>query len=164
MAKLLDSVKPKAIAAVNVLASPLMLQASHVQHEDLTPSEIEASWVVEGAPRARVKHLAQAPDGELAVALWDCTAGKFNWYFGGDEFVHILVGEVTVTDGDGQTRTLRPGDIAYFPAGMRSLWHVHGYVKKLAIFRQNRPSLIFRARRKLSSILRSAPAAAANGA
>jgi uncharacterized protein len=158
MAKLLDSVRPKARAAAEVLAAQtLMLKAENIHHDDLTAADIDPTWVVEGTPKARVKHLVAAPDGALAIALWDCTAGKFDWYFAGDEFVHILAGEVTVRDGDGRTRVLRPGDIAYFPAGMRSLWHVHEYVKKLAIFRFNRPSFTFRARRKLSSLL-GAPA------
>lgn len=160
MAKLLDSVRPKAQAAVDLLAAqPLMMQAAHVGHDDLSPAEIDPSWIVEGSPRARVKHLVAAPDAALAIALWDCTAGKFDWYFSGDELVHILVGEVTVRDGDGSTRVLKPGDIAYFPAGMRSLWHVHDYVKKLAVFRNNRPSFARRAQRKLASLI--APAARA---
>lgn len=156
MASVVDAVKTRAVAATDALVPPMMVQFAHVQHDDLTPAEIEPSWVLEGSPRARVKHIAHASDDELAIALWDCTAGRFDWHFGGDEFVHILAGEVTVTDGDGTTRKLKPGDTAYFPAGMNSVWHVHEYVKKLAVFRQNRPPLAVRARRKIGALVRIA--------
>jgi uncharacterized cupin superfamily protein len=156
MARILDSVRPKALAAAQGWAEPLMMQAFHVANGELEPADIAPDWVVEGAPKARAKHLFVAPDKHLSIALWDCTEGKFNWYFAGDEFVHILEGEVTVRDGDGSERRLRPGDVAYFPAGMRSLWHVHGYVKKVAMFRQNRPTLVARARRKLAALVKSA--------
>lgn len=153
MARLLESVLPKAAAQFLTRPAPL-IQVSHVRHEDLTRADIPTEWIVSGTPQARVKHLQVSPDEKLAIALWDCTEGSFNWYFAGDEFVHILEGEVTVRDGDGSTHVLRPGDIAYFPAGLTSLWRVHGYVKKLAVYRQEPPSLALRAWRKAKRILR----------
>jgi uncharacterized cupin superfamily protein len=131
------------------------MQSSHVFHDDLADAPIPPEWVLEGAPKARMKDVAQANDEGLRVALWDCSAGKFNWYFNTDEFVHILEGGVTVTDERGGTRALKPGDVAYFPAGMRSVWHVEKYVKKLAVLRDNEPSLVWRARRKLGELLSS---------
>ena len=71
--------------------------------------------------------------------IWDCTAGKFRWYFGVDETVHILEGEVTVSDDGGNTRTLRAGDIGFFPAGTWMTWRVEKYVRKVAFLRHPLP-------------------------
>jgi len=134
---------------------PLAVQHSHVFHRDLHPSGIPDEWVISGHPQARVKLLAQADDAEVRAALWDCTAGTFKWHFGADEVVHILEGEVQVSSENGATRTLKPGDVAYFSAGMSSVWHVPKYVKKLAIGRDNQEPFVRRAQRKLSNLFAS---------
>jgi uncharacterized protein len=129
------------------------VQTSHVAYTDLTSAPIPSDWVLEGKPEARVKHLAKATDDGLAVALWDCTAGKFNWFFQGDEFVHILEGEVTISNEDGSDkRVLKPGDVAYFIAGTHSIWQVDKYVKKVALFRDNHVGLVWKARNKLGQL------------
>lgn len=142
------------LTSVGCGSEKLEMQTESIAHDDLTSAPIPSDWVLEGKPEARVKHLAKADDDGLAAALWDCTAGKFNWFFVGDEFVHILEGEVTVSNEDGSNkRVLRPGDVAYFPAGMHSIWHVEKYVKKIALFRDNHVGVVFRARRKLGQLL-----------
>ena len=47
---------------------------------------------------------------------WSCSAGRFNWHYTVDETVHIISGEVFVTDHKGETHRLGPGDMAFFPA------------------------------------------------
>lgn len=108
------------------------------EDEGLVPAPIRPGWILDGQPRARAKALASSRDGLSRSALWDCTAGRFEWHFGADETVHILQGEVIVTCPTGTTTTLRTGDVAYFPAGISSVWHVPVYVKKLAILRAKR--------------------------
>lgn len=130
----------------------------------LESAPIPADWVLEGAPAARVAELSRSADGTAMTAVWDCTGGAFNWFFGGDETVHVLEGEVTVDDGQVR-RTLRRGDVAFFPAGTWARWDVNGYVKKLAFCREAvpRPALIaIRLWRALKARLRgSRPAPAA---
>ncbi len=130
-------------------------QHSHVFHEDLAPTQIPPMWVLSGQPQARVKLLAAASDEGMRAALWDCSAGKFKWHFRSDELVHILDGEVRVTDAGGSSRTLKTGDVAYFAAGTDSIWHVDRYVKKLAVLRDNRESIVDRAQRKLNQLFAS---------
>ena len=115
-------------------------QYAHSGHRDLEPAPIEPSWILEGAPIARLKVLHAASDQRYVVALWDCTAGRFRWHFNADEVVHILDGEVSVTDEDGGERILRPGDTALFPKGSTNVWHVPRYVRKMAVNRYDRPS------------------------
>lgn len=106
---------------------------------ELQPSPIPASWVVEGAPRAFAKRLAVSADGTSSVMAWSCTPGRFHWHYVVDETLHIISGEVFVTDDNGNSRRLGPGDMAFFPAGSSSLWHVTKEVKKLAFCRHSMP-------------------------
>ncbi|HEY8571426.1 cupin domain-containing protein [Phenylobacterium sp.] len=117
----------------------------HARLEDarLEPAPIRPEWVMEGQPLARSAELSRSPDGTALTALWDCTAGTFNWFFAGDETVHILEGEVLVSGDDG-VRTLKAGDVALFPAGTWSTWRVPQYVKKVAFCRDPLPKPVLK--------------------
>jgi uncharacterized protein len=105
----------------------------------LDPAPIEAGWIVEGTPQARARELARSADGTAVVVAWSCTAGRFYWHYGVEEMLHIISGEAFVTDDAGVERRLGPGDMAFFPAGSRSLWHVPVAVRKLAVCRHALP-------------------------
>ncbi len=132
----------------------LSIQTGSTSEGALDPSPIKPEWILEGTPVARARTLTRAGDGRFSCALWDCTAGRFNWFFGCDEIVHILEGEVTVRE-PGAEYTLRPGDVAYFPAGSTSTWTVSRYVKKFAIHRSVAPTLLRRIRGRIGRIVRS---------
>jgi uncharacterized cupin superfamily protein len=123
---------------------------------DLDPAPIRPEWVLEGSPVARCRHWSESSDGTTSAMVWDCTAGRFRWYFGGDEIVHIIEGEVVVA-GDGVAeRTLRPGDAALFRAGTWATWHVPHYVRKHAICRDSLPAAVtlpLRAARKAGRLV-----------
>ena len=116
----------------------VVIAPSILDDEELTAAPIPEHWVLEGRPAARAKGLASSADGLSNAALWDCTAGRFEWRFGADETVHILEGSVIVTCPSGETTTLETGDVAFFPAGITSVWEVPHYVKKLAVLREQR--------------------------
>lgn len=103
---------------------------------------IEPTWILDGAPVARVADHARSEDDSAHSAVWDCTAGTFRWYFHWDETVVILEGEVHVTAEDGSSYTLRAGDMGYFAARTWSTWHIDDYVKKAAFIRRPFPSPI----------------------
>jgi uncharacterized cupin superfamily protein len=105
----------------------------------LDPDPIRADWVIEGSPKARSKYLAGSADRAASVMAWSCTAGRFQWCYKVDEVLHIISGEVFVTDEQGTVRRLGPGDMAFFPAGARSVWHVPHEVRKLAMCRHSMP-------------------------
>jgi uncharacterized cupin superfamily protein len=122
----------------------------------LDPAPLPADWIIEGRPEARAKRLATSPDGAAAIIAWSCSPGRFRWHYAVDEILHLISGEVVVTDEKGESRRLGPGDMAYFPAGSRSVWHVIQEVKKLAICRQSVPrpvGLALRAWNKLAAML-----------
>jgi len=105
----------------------------------LDPDPIPSDWVIEGTPQACSKYLAGSADGATSVMAWSCTAGRFLWRYQVDEVLHIISGEVFVTDENDTVRRLGPGDMAFFPAGARSVWHVPHAVRKLAMCRHSMP-------------------------
>jgi hypothetical protein len=113
----------------------LGFHAATINARDLQPAPICPEWVISGAPVARAMELARSPDGTCTSAQWDCTAGKFHWYFGVEETVHILEGEVVVREAGGRETRLRKGDVAVLPANNWMVWHVEDYVRKLAYCR-----------------------------
>lgn len=100
---------------------------------------IEPSWVISGDPQARFCAHSQAADKFASTGVWDCTAGTFRWFFGWDETVVILEGEVHIRAEDGSERTLSAGDVGYFRGGTWATWHIDNYVKKIAFVRKPMP-------------------------
>jgi hypothetical protein len=100
---------------------------------------IEPAWIKEGNPVARGTILTQSADKKVSSGLWTCEPGKFEWTFGWDEFVHVLEGEFTITEEDGASYTLSAGDMAHFPIGLKTDWHVKQPVKKFFVIRTPDP-------------------------
>jgi uncharacterized protein len=111
------------------------IRTGDARRVDLEPSPITPGHVLDGQPVARSTQLTASDCGGVTTHLWDCTAGRFHWYFGVDEVVHILDGEVHVTGDDGTTHVLRAGDVGHFPLHSHSIWHVPEYVRKFAVHR-----------------------------
>jgi uncharacterized protein len=118
-----------------------VLIAARIEEVPLAPRPIKPEWVLEGEPLARFGSHSQNRDGWAETAHWDCTAGRFRWHFGWEETVVIVEGEVRVTDSAGKTTTLRPGDVAYFPADSWFTWEVERYVRKIAFCRRPVPRI-----------------------
>lgn len=110
------------------------------QMMEMKPLPIEPSWILSGDPQARAAAHSKAEDECAATGVWDCTAGSFRWFFGWDETVVILEGEVHVTADDGSERTLRAGDVAYFKGGTWATWQIDSYVRKVAFLRKPFPA------------------------
>lgn len=132
-----------------------LIQTGSIHQQDLQPSPINPDWILEGNPTARATTLAIAADNTLSCAVWECHAGKFKWIFGLDEIVQILEGEVTIEEQTAgrKVHTLRAGDTAMFQDGMTTVWTVPSYVKKFAIHRTIRRSIVWRLKRKMRHLL-----------
>lgn len=115
------------------------IQKAEAFQGELPDMPIEPSWILEGEPKARGTVLVQSDDKLLSSGLWSCTAGRFQWMFAWDEFVHVLEGEATIQQEDGKTITLRAGDVAHFPIGLKTEWHVPDFVKKVFTIRTPEP-------------------------
>lgn len=113
--------------------------AAHIDTVAMQPAPINPDWVVTGSPVARAGEIARSTDGTTLSAVWDCTAGTFDWHFGVDETVHIVEGEVEVSAPGFGPLMLRSGDAALFRAGTTARWRVPAYVKKIAYCRHPLP-------------------------
>ena len=116
----------------------------------LAPNPIHPDWIRDGKPEARSRILERSSDGLACSIVWECTAGKFEWFYDFDETIYLLEGGVTVGDEHTPPRRLGPGDIVFFPKGSRAQWHVESYVRKLAFCHRTLPSIA----QKLMSMLR----------
>jgi uncharacterized cupin superfamily protein len=118
---------------------------------------ILSDWILEGNPVARIEHLSSSADGTANTYFWDCTAGRFNWFYSFDETLHILEGSVTLKDPAGTSRLAVAGDIVFFPAGSRAEWAVDRYIRKLAFCRIPLPNSLAFARsiaRRIKRVVR----------
>jgi uncharacterized cupin superfamily protein len=107
---------------------------------EFVASPINPAWIIEGQPVARNAILSRSADGTACTIAWDCTEGRFDWYYDFDETVHIQEGTVIIDDGHGPARRLGPGDVAFFPAGSHAIWHVEKYIRKVAFCRKILPA------------------------
>ncbi len=117
----------------------LAIQKAEAIQGELPDMPIEPSWILEGTPHARGTILLQSDDKLVSSGLWSCTAGRFQWTFAWDEFVHVLEGEAIIQQEGGETLTLRAGDIAHFPLGLKTEWYVSEFVKKVFTIRTPEP-------------------------
>ena len=105
----------------------------------LSPRPIEPSWITEGNPVAQWHVLSRSVDGLATTMVWECSEGRFNWYYDFDETVLILDGSI-VLESDGMPPTrYTAGDVIFFKDGAHAKWHVEGHVKKLAFCRKTSP-------------------------
>jgi uncharacterized protein len=119
----------------------------------MDPAPIDPATILEGEPVARSRQQTGSDDGRLNTSVWDCTAGRFTWFFGCDEIVHIVEGSVVVTDELGRSRTLGVGDVALFQKGTTTTWEVEEYVRKVAIHRVTVDALPVRVVRRLRGLV-----------
>jgi uncharacterized protein len=106
---------------------------------DLTPRPIEPSWVIEGRPEARSCVLSQSADGLASTIVWECSEGRFNWYYDFDETILILEGSIVLESDTMPATRYAAGDVVFFRDGAHARWHVEGRVKKLAFCRKTQP-------------------------
>jgi uncharacterized cupin superfamily protein len=121
---------------------PLHIVTASPSTIELEPSSLPREWVLEGNPQVRAKEIARSDDASMSMIVWSCTEGRFRWHYGVDETVHILSGEVIVTDDDSKEHRLGPGDSAFFPAGTTSVWHVTQAMRKVAVCRATVPRVV----------------------
>jgi uncharacterized protein len=108
----------------------------------LCSAPINPAWILEGNPVARNRVVSRSSDSLACTIIWDCTAGKFNWFYDIDETVHIVEGSVIVSDGASPPQKLEPGSVAFFPAGTQARWHVENYVRKVAFCQRTLPAMM----------------------
>jgi hypothetical protein len=122
---------------------------------NLTPRPIEPSWIIEGNPVAQSCVLSKSADGLASTMVWECSEGKFNWFYDFDETVLILEGSIVVESDTMPPTRYGPGDVIFFRDGAHARWQVEGRVKKLAFCRKTQPVLVGFALRVFSKLKRT---------
>lgn len=115
-------------------AAPGLLSVSRGEVE-LVDHPINPEWVLEGRPHARISAWGESPDRTTSHWTWDCTAGRFRWYYEVDETIVLIEGSTVLQVGDEPPVALWAGDAAYFKAGQWVTWDVATYVRKHAVVR-----------------------------
>lgn len=153
-----DSVRDLALSECNLTMSPTVSVRSASDQGEWKPCPIQADWVLDGTPTARIQFISESADRTASTWFWDCTAGRFNWFYSFDETLHILEGGFTLKDLlSGEVRNVVAGDVIYFPKGAQAEWTVQQYVRKLAFCRTALPPYLVTARdtvRKVKALLR----------
>src|SRR6202011_4352461 len=121
---------------------------------NLTPRPIEPSWIIEGSPVAQSCVLSRSADGLASTIVWECSEGKFNWYYDFDETIMILEGSIVLENDAMSPTRYGPGDVIFFRDGAHARWHVEGRVRKLAFCRTTQPVLLGLAARVFARIKR----------
>jgi len=114
---------------------------------NLSSAPIRGDWILEGNPVARNKLLSASADGTASSYIWDCTAGRFNWFYEVDETIYVIEGGVVVKDMAGVAHRLSAGDTIFFPAGTHAEWNVENYIRKFAFIRTPLPRSLLLAKR-----------------
>jgi uncharacterized cupin superfamily protein len=130
---------------------------------NLTPSPIEPSWIIDGDPVAQSSLLSKSADGRAWTVVWECSEGKFNWYYDLDETILILDGSIVLESDTLPPTRYGPGETILFRHGAHARWHVQHRVRKLAFCRKTHPlglgfwRLVFKMKTMLTSVPPSKP-------
>ena len=115
-----------------------VIQKLRVTREGLDDWLLPTEIITEGNPLARGKVLWQSEDKRLVNGVWSCEIGSFNWNYTWDETIHLVEGEVTITER-GNSNTYVAGDLIYIPAGTDSYWNIRQPVLKVFHARSDNP-------------------------
>ena len=121
---------------------------------NLTPRPIDPSWIIEGNPVAQCCVLSKSADGLATTMVWECSEGRFNWYYDFDETILILEGSIVLESDTMKPTRYGPGDVVFFGDGSQAKWHVEGRVRKLAFCRTTQPFVLGFALRAFNKIKR----------
>jgi uncharacterized protein len=122
---------------------------------NLKPSPINPAWIIEGSPVAQSSTLSRSADRQAWTVVWQCSEGKFHWYYDIDETILILEGSIVLENDEMPPTRYGPGDVVFFKNGAHAKWHVENQVQKLAFCRKTQPILLSYALRASSKIKRT---------
>ena len=94
--------------------------------------EQDTSRYVGDVPDQGIKVFFQDATQQMTVGLWETSEMHTKPLpFVRNELMHILEGEVTITDGTGGSTTFKAGDTFMVPKGMIYQWDSVGTVRKI---------------------------------
>jgi uncharacterized cupin superfamily protein len=121
---------------------------------NLAPRPIEPSWIIDGNPVAQACVLSKSADGLATTIVWECSEGRFNWYYDFDETILILEGSIVLENDTMRPTRYGKGEVIFFRSGAHARWHVEGHVRKLAFCRTTQPMVLAFVARAFNKIKR----------
>ena len=94
-------------------------------------SELPFIKILEGDPQHQGRFDHGGFTSRIQVGIWECTPGKFEYTYPGDEICTLLAGRITVTDADGKAHDFSAGDSFFTVAGETVTWEVHETIRKV---------------------------------
>ena len=111
------------------------MQPSHYPRPpQLPPFPLPQEEILEGVPDSRCLFTAESADQGASAGFWSCQPGRYEFYFGYDEFVYLIEGELTIS-WDDKSFAMKPGDTAHFPQGCTTIWHITKKMTKYFVAR-----------------------------
>jgi uncharacterized cupin superfamily protein len=120
--------------------SRALIETNELAAVKLGPAPIEPSWIIDGNPVAQCCVMSRSDDGLASTILWECSEGRFNWYYDFDETIMILEGSIVLESDTMPATRYSAGDVIFFRDGAHARWHVEGRVRKLAFCRKTHPA------------------------
>lgn len=109
-----------------MVLDPVALEGGMAKMATTDPFEISGDAPVQ---RDHVHFTNDA--GNMFVGMWDSTPFESELKpFPCHEFVQLLDGEVTITDGNGVAHQFKAGDTFFVPMGTVCSWKTDGYIRK----------------------------------
>ncbi len=87
--------------------------------------------VLEGNPEPAGRFDVGGPETRTMVGVWQCTPGKFEYTYPGDEICTLLAGRIRLTDEDGKVHEYTAGDTFYTRKGEVAVWEVIETMRKI---------------------------------
>jgi uncharacterized cupin superfamily protein len=127
-----SGLKPEDPAALKVL-----------RPDPKTPLERSASpspdVLLSSVPTQHAREYFEDLSGQWTVGIWDSTPyHRKTINFPRHELMHILEGEVTITEEGFAPQTFKAGDSFFVPMGTRCDWHTTRYIRKIYCIMQPR--------------------------
>lgn len=72
--------------------------------------------------------------GKLGIdawSPWSCDVETFDWEYSSNEDAYVFEGKVTVTTPEGESISIKTGDLVHFPKGLVCTWKIEEPIRKV---------------------------------
>jgi uncharacterized cupin superfamily protein len=112
------------------MTSPVKLLRVSPSLDDQTSEKIAEDRVVAGAPTERLNNVFTNSKENFFCGVWESTTGTWEVSYTEDEFCYLIEGKAILTDSEGHSESINPGDGFVIPAGYQGTWETIGSAKK----------------------------------
>lgn len=97
---------------------------------DPITTDLDGWKKVEGNPTMKTWVQHTSADGGVISGTWEATPGSYHATYSAYEFVHLMEGQITITEDGGSPVTMKAGDAFVVDAGFKGVWKIEKAVRK----------------------------------